>query len=300
MKNLILTLRLVSIAGFAGIVAGSSLAAAQATVPNAFAIGDLIDADEMNDNFTAVMDAVDTIALTPGPQGPAGNDGAAGAQGPMGPMGPMGLPGPIGLPGSNGAPGAPGMNGTDGADGAAGAAGIDGFTSLITVTAEPAGSNCMTGGSKFDVGLDDSRDGTLDVGEIDSTAYACNAVNGEAPVNSYTGGGQTVYEMAARPVPSGDLKDWYQGLCEDAGLAPVSCDSTYYSSAYDASAWGAVALDQPHYGCNVSSGVTGKTGWTPVLTFHVPLGDTLGVYCTNGSSCSGNVSPVCTDQPLLR
>ena len=80
-------------------------------------------------------------ASTPGPQGPAGADGA---------------------PGANGADGAPGANGADG------------LNSLIALTPELSGINCVNGGIKVDAGLDTDSDGILDPSEIQSTAFVCN------------------------------------------------------------------------------------------------------------------------------
>ena len=75
----------------------------------------------------------------------------------------------------NGADGANGTNGTNGSNGSNGSNGTDGTSSLIKITAEPAGPNCGGGGQRIDVGIDDNHDGTLDSGEIDQTAYVCNA-----------------------------------------------------------------------------------------------------------------------------
>ncbi len=56
--------------------------------------------------------------------------------------------------------------------------GIDGNNSLTSVTTEPAGSNCESGGIRIDSGLDTDNDGTLDGTEITATAYVCNGVDG--------------------------------------------------------------------------------------------------------------------------
>jgi hypothetical protein len=57
--------------------------------------------------------------------------------------------------------------------------GINGIASLITVTAEPAGSNCASGGLKFDSGQDDNGNGTLETAEIDATSYICDGNNNQ-------------------------------------------------------------------------------------------------------------------------
>lgn len=75
--------------------------------------------------------------------------------------------------GATGAPGTPGTPGTPGAPGAPGAPGSTGPVSLIAFTAEPAGANCAGGGTRIDAGPDTDRSGTLEPGEISSTAYLC-------------------------------------------------------------------------------------------------------------------------------
>jgi len=55
--------------------------------------------------------------------------------------------------------------------------GIDGNNSLTSVTSEPAGSNCESGGTRIDSGLDTDNDGMLDDTEITATAYVCNGVD---------------------------------------------------------------------------------------------------------------------------
>jgi hypothetical protein len=44
---------------------------------------------------------------------------------------------------------------------------------LTRTTAEPAGGNCATGGTRVDAGRDVNRDGVLDDAEVERTSYAC-------------------------------------------------------------------------------------------------------------------------------
>ena len=135
----------------------------------------------------------------PGPQGPAGlacwdtngnrigdpdedlnNDGnfdaldCQGAQGPAGADGPAGPAGADGAVGPAGPAGAVGAAGADGAVGPAGADGANGLNSLIALTPELSGINCVNGGIKVDAGLDTNSNGILDPSEIQSTAFVCN------------------------------------------------------------------------------------------------------------------------------
>ncbi len=81
---------------------------AQTQVPNEFQNGTTIDADEMNANFDALENAIDTIQLLPGPEGPQGEQGPAGAEGPQGIQGRQGVAGPTGPAGPQGEQGPPG------------------------------------------------------------------------------------------------------------------------------------------------------------------------------------------------
>lgn len=129
-----------------------------------------------------------------GPTGPTGARGATGATGEKGDTGERGLIGPQGLAGPTGARGATGATGADGATGAQGPAGPQGPTgatgatgaagadgALVVVSQEPPGNHCKDGGTRFDAGVDDDRDGVLETSEIDSTGYLCGSVTVSTP-----------------------------------------------------------------------------------------------------------------------
>lgn len=59
-----------------------------------------------------------------------------------------------------------------------GAAGNDGLTTLASVTNEPVGANCTSGGKKVSVGKDANKSGVLDSNEILSADYICNGSAG--------------------------------------------------------------------------------------------------------------------------
>ena len=71
----------------------------QTQVPNTFQSGQPARASEVNENFDALVQAVQVLESTdpvPGPEGPAGPAGPAGPSGPAGPAGPEGPQGPAG------------------------------------------------------------------------------------------------------------------------------------------------------------------------------------------------------------
>ena len=118
-----------------------------------------------------------------GPQGNAGPQGATGPQGTVGPTGPRGttgapgVAGPQGVTGATGRTGATGPQGATGATGPDGAAGNNGYTSLIQLSAEPAGAgHCANGGVKIEAGPDINGNMVLEPAEISvgNTQYVCN------------------------------------------------------------------------------------------------------------------------------
>ena len=62
--------------------------------------------------------------------------------------------------------------------------GATGAQSLIRTTTEAVGSNCPTGGVKFETGIDANNNGTLEDNEVDATKtkYVCNGAPGTANV----------------------------------------------------------------------------------------------------------------------
>ena len=69
---------------------------------NVFSNGDVADADDVNENFNSLKQAIENINLIPGPQGPAGGAGAQGPKGDKGDQGDTGLAGAQGPKGDKG------------------------------------------------------------------------------------------------------------------------------------------------------------------------------------------------------
>ncbi|NOZ24932.1 MAG: Ig-like domain-containing protein, partial [Nitrospirae bacterium] len=119
-----------------------------------------------------------------------------------------------------------GTDGTDGADGADGENGTDGLNTLVSISEEPAGDNCESGGIKIEAGLDDDRDGLLDPEEVDDTQFVCNGTDG-------TGSPGSLISVSDEP-PGANCTDG--GIRIDTGLDddrdgildPEEIDSTSY------------------------------------------------------------------------
>lgn len=62
----------------------------------------------------------------------------------------------------------------DGPQGPRGGRGSSALEPLVHTNVEPAGDNCIAGGTRVDVGFDTSGDGRLDSSEITTTAYICD------------------------------------------------------------------------------------------------------------------------------
>jgi hypothetical protein len=140
-----------------------------------------------NQGIQGLTGATGSVGATgaTGATGPQGIQGLTGATGPQGPIGLTGATGSVGATGATGATGPQGIQGLTGATGPQGPAGANGTNgtsgtngqnSLVKTTAEASGTNCATGGTKLEHGLDANNNGALDAGEINATltTYVCN------------------------------------------------------------------------------------------------------------------------------
>ncbi len=127
--------------------------------------------------------------------------------------------------------------------------GTDGATSLVSWSQEPAGANCPEGGYRVDTGVDDSGDGVLDTGEIDSTVYLCHGADGAESLVAVT------TEPMGANCPSGGQKVEV-GLDDDAD--------------------GVLDADEIHsttYVCHGGDGATSLVSWTA---------EPAGAHCASG------------------
>ena len=86
-------------------------------VPKTFKDGDIIKAEDFNNNNESIKEAINSISsgtATTGATGPAGDKGDKGDTGATGPAGPTGPTGPTGADGATGSAGANGADGNDG------------------------------------------------------------------------------------------------------------------------------------------------------------------------------------------
>jgi len=122
-----------------------------------------------------------------------------------------------GANGTDGANGTNGIDGNNGANGTDGTNGSNGLNSLVTINPELAGFNCINGGTRIDVGLDDNRNSILDPAEIDSTQYVCGAAPTLIPDLLYV----------ADPRLAG-FYELYAGASDGSGSAMLFAPQTEY------------------------------------------------------------------------
>ncbi|MHB8872256.1 MAG: DUF7151 family protein, partial [Myxococcaceae bacterium] len=87
-----------------------------------------------------------------------------------------------------------------------GLTGASGVSSLVRLTAVPAGANCAAGGNLIEVGLDANGNGLLDTAEITSATYVCNGTAGAAGASGQTSLVSQSAEPAAANCAAGGVK----------------------------------------------------------------------------------------------
>jgi hypothetical protein len=135
---------------------------------------------------------------------------------------------------------------------------LDGVLALVVTSAEPAGSNCASGGVRIDSGLDYDIDGTLDSGEINSTTYVCNGANGSSGLNTLV---STSAEAAGSNCTNGGIRiDTGVDDNDDGVLDAGEVDATFYV-------------------CDGAPGSDGADGDTSLMVTNTEL---AGGNCANG------------------
>ncbi|MBN2724290.1 MAG: SBBP repeat-containing protein [Deltaproteobacteria bacterium] len=61
--------------------------------------------------------------------------------------------------------------------------GVSGSTSLVELSDEEAGENCINGGVRVSTGMDENGDGVLDTTEVSSVRFVCNPSDGDNGIN---------------------------------------------------------------------------------------------------------------------
>lgn len=127
----------------------------------------------------------------------------------------------------------PGPTGAQGIQGVAGINGTNGLNAIIKTTSEPAGSNCINGGTKIETGLDANANGVLDVVEVNTlqSQFVCNGVSGSDGNGASSHGTWTNSAASSFIVPSGinTLVTNFQGASAGAGGSATFIGNYTYS-----------------------------------------------------------------------
>ena len=156
------------------------------------------------------------------------------------------IKGEDGTDGEHGAAGANGQDGVNGNDGLDGNQGDDGFSTLIEITEESSGLNCVNGGVRVEAGLDSNRDNLLDSDEIDNIEYICDGISTDStmltsvspePSWKCTGGGRVISNgfdngegngIAANGQLETDEVDFSTSFCTTRGTTEMGWYSYYH------------------------------------------------------------------------
>lgn len=157
--------------------------------------------------------------------------------------------------------GCAGPKGDDGADGRAGA---DGASALVTLTPEPAGAHCASGGTRIDTGLDTDRDGALAASEVTQTHYLCTTAAPHAAL------------VNVRAEPAG-------ASCVVGGAAIETGVDVDDSGVLEAG-----EVTQTRYVCNGLAGTSASTALVKVTRGAAPPCPATGVLIESGLDTNAN------------
>jgi hypothetical protein len=223
----------------------------------------VLDAAEINSTLTKYV--------CNGATGATGQTGATGSAGATGAQGPQGIQGATGATGSQGPAG---TNGTNGANG---------LNALIKTTAEPAGSNCATGGVKLEYGLDANSNGVLDANEINATLtkYVCNGAVGATGAQGPQGatGAQGPQGIQGATGPAGTNGANGVGITSTMDNG----NGTFTLNYSDGSSFTTSNLTGPS-GASGPQGIAGTNGTNGLNALIKTTSEPAGSNCANGGT----------------
>ena len=159
-----------------------------------------------------------------------------------------------------------GTSGEDGAQGLAGEAGAAAAGTLIRLSSEAPGAACAAGGTKVESGFDDSGDGILDPGEVDSVQFTCNGQNGATVL--------ALFQMM--PLSAGPE-------CANGGVR--------LESGFDNGDGGELGgdgslsggeIDTVEFVCNGVAGSSGSAGADGSSALVAVTNESAGIHCASG------------------
>ena len=166
--------------------------------------------------------------------------------------------------------------------------GLTGQSVALRTVPEPAGVNCATGGTKIEAGPDSNASGSLETGEVNSTAYVCNGQAGLVGLTGAAGiaGLQGLAGAAGATGPAGATGT--TGSIGPSGPAGATGTTGSIGPSGPAGATGTVGLT----GSSGPQGVAGTTGLTG-LTGSPGATGSPGTNGTNGTAGLNSAIQVC-------
>ena len=158
--------------------------------------------------------------------------------------------------------------------------GLTGQSVALRTVPEPAGVNCATGGTKIEAGPDSNASGSLETGEVNSTAYVCNGQAGLVGLTGAAGiaGLQGLAGAAGATGPAGATGT--TGSIGPSGPAGATGITGSIGPSGPAGATGTTGSIGP-------SGPAGATGTTGTIGPAGPAGATGTVGLTGSSGPQG-------------
>ena len=174
-----------------------------------------------------------------------------------------------------------------------GSDGSSGASSLVRVSAEPAGANCAAGGQRLLAGADNNGDGQLQDSEVQLTTFACNGPSAQLRfdvVRIAVGdsrcpdGGSLVSIMnvstaGAQPIA---LCDGATGAAGPTGPSGAAGDAGPVGPASSTGSAGPTGPEGPE-GADGAAGATGPAGSAGPVAEPLPLGQFVGNQIVKGA-----------------
>ena len=151
-------------------------------------------------------------------------------------------------------------NGLSGASGTTD--GAAGYNSLVDISDELDGENCVNGGKKISTGMDADRNDILDPSEINNTSYVCNGLDGNS---DGTSGYNSLVDITDEPAGSN---------CAAGGKSISTGLDANQNSILDSS-----EIEKSSYVCNGQSGASSESGYNSLVDISDEL---VGTNCANG------------------
>jgi len=168
-----------------------------------------------------------------------------------------------------------------------GANGVNAKNDLLSVASEPAGINCINGGGRISVGLDQNGNGVLDQSEVTSFNYICNGINDPSKTNGLTGPSganganglttlsKSIAEVSGLNCPNGGIKIT-SGL--DVNVNLVLDTNEVVSTTYVCNG------SNGNNGNTATNGLNGLNGLNGINTLLVVASEASGGNCLFGGT----------------